>query len=236
MVTSTNEVKENFLNHLADCLKYDRHSLKETELEFMNNLPHETLSDLAPTELLEVAKKQCEALHCQLVTTSAANLYQTVRDQMHEYEDGPLILPDDPRFAEYGLSALYDYPTTYIWQKGADKREQNLFEAQQANIGIAIGEYLLAESGTVALESSPGQGRSLHFLPTNYIAIVPMSKLVPRITQATDHYAQKIKKGEKMGSALNFISGPSNSGDIEMVLVEGVHGPLRVSYIVIEDL
>lgn len=235
MVTTTNENKENFLNHLADCLSYERHSLTDPEVPFMNNLPHETLSDLTQMELLEVLKKQCAALHCHLVTTVRSELPATLAAQVKEYGEGSMILPDDARFEEYGLAELYQRPDTYVWQKGADKREKNIFEAQRANIGIAFAEYALAESGTVALESSAGQGRALHFLPTNYIAIVPISKLVPRITQATDQYAAKVKAGETTGSALNFISGPSNSGDIEMVLVEGVHGPLRVTYIVVED-
>ncbi|MFD2727895.1 LutC/YkgG family protein [Enterococcus camelliae] len=235
MTSTTNENRENFLDHLAGCLKYERHSLKDSAVPFMNDLPHETLNDLTQDELLEVLKKQCAALHCQLLTTSLADLPATLATQIQEYGEGSMILPDDPRFEEYGLADFTHRPNTYIWQKGADKRQANIFEAQRSNIGIAFAEYVLAESGTVALESSAGQGRSLHFLPTNYIAIVPISKMVPRITQATDHYAAKIKAGEATGSALNFISGPSNSGDIEMVLVEGVHGPLHVTYVVVED-
>ena len=73
-----------------------------------------------------------------------------------------------------------------------------------------------------------------YILPKHYISIIPFSKLVPRSTQPAA-FIQKNRKGEKIGSAIHFISGPSNSGDIEMQLVVGLHGPLEVCYVVVMD-
>ena len=55
-------------------------------------------------------------------------------------------------------------------------------------------------------------------------------------TEAMDYYQKAIQDGSLQTSNINFITGPSNSGDIEMVLIVGVHGPLDMEYVVVEDM
>jgi len=56
------------------------------------------------------------------------------------------------------------------------------------------------------------------------------------MTQATKIIRNKFNNGEAVPSCINYITGPSKSSDIEMKLVVGVHGPVKVKFIVIQDL
>ncbi|WP_431522080.1 LutC/YkgG family protein [Guptibacillus hwajinpoensis] len=110
-----------------------------------------------------------------------------------------------------------------------------MLAARDADIGITFSDYTLAESATVVLTTSPEKGRSVSLLPKTYIALVPKSTIVPRLTQVTDRIDKDLKESETVSSCIKFISGPSNSADIELSFVAGVHGPVKASYIVIND-
>ena len=55
------------------------------------------------------------------------------------------------------------------------------------------------------------------------------------VLQASAIIKQKIADGDVIPSCINYVTGPSNSADIEMDLVVGVHGPVKAAYIVVED-
>lgn len=193
------------------------------------------LKDATQDELVEVLKKQCAHIHTDILETSAAHLAEALKQVVDGYGGGQVITWDDPRFEEFGLreEMASDGMDVHVWDPSIG--EENIAVAERSNVGITFSDQTLAESGTVVLFSGGGKGRSVSLLPATYIAIIPKSTIVPRITQAAHAIHNRVVDGEKIPSCINFISGPSNSADIEMNLVVGVHGPIKATYIVVED-
>ena len=120
------------------------------------------------------------------------------------------MIPSTYELEKLGINIISDQ--LLKWKIGKEKREENINVAQNSNVVVAVPKFFLAESATIVVKSEAVQGRSLHFSPTHYISVTPLSRLVPHSTQATTWLAEN----KKPSSTLHFISGPSNSGDIEM--------------------
>jgi L-lactate dehydrogenase complex protein LldG len=87
-----------------------------------------------------------------------------------------------------------------------------------------------AETGTLVLLSGPHTWASGALLPETHIAVVPASRIV---AGHEDAFAlMRAERGE-LPRAVNFVSGPSRTGDIEQTIILGAHGPYRVHVIVV---
>lgn len=87
-----------------------------------------------------------------------------------------------------------------------------------------------AETGSLVLLSGPDTYASAGLLPETHIAVVPASRIV---AGHEDAFALiRAERGE-LPRAVNFVSGPSRTGDIEQTIVLCAHGPYRVHVIVV---
>lgn|SRR5262245_19152630 len=91
------------------------------------------------------------------------------------------------------------------------------------DVGITSCDWAIAETGTLVVCSRPGQERVASLLPPMHIAIVERRQIVPDLIDA---FRLLDERGlVESSSNVTLITGPSKTGDIELQLTTGVHGP-----------
>lgn len=107
-----------------------------------------------------------------------------------------------------------------------------------ADVGITGVDWLVAEAGSIALLSSPGQARSLSLLPPIHVAVAHRSQLLADLFDLFDILCRLGHNPDLipgLPACVNLITGPSKTGDIELKLVTGVHGPAEVHVVLIDQ-
>ncbi|MEQ8305296.1 MAG: LUD domain-containing protein [Hoeflea sp.] len=129
---------------------------------------------------------------------------------------------------------------------GADKRLEKAKWSSEKNLevrrgasdggdlsGVSHALAGIAETGTLALFSGPDNPTTINFLPEHHIVVVKASDIKGDMESVWAMVRKAKGKGE-MPRALNLVTGPSRSGDIEQTIILGAHGP-RALHIVIVD-
>jgi len=88
----------------------------------------------------------------------------------------------------------------------------------------------IAETGTLMLLSGPQTPATVSLLPETHIAVVEKKRIVATMEDAWDRLRDE---HGKLPRAVNFVSGPSRTADVEQTVTLGAHGPYRVLIIVV---
>jgi L-lactate dehydrogenase complex protein LldG len=87
--------------------------------------------------------------------------------------------------------------------------------------GVMTGASVaIAETGTVVLQNTAGQGRrAVTLVPDYHLCVVRVQDVVETVPEAIARLKATVDL------ATTFVSGPSATADIEMTRIKGVHGP-----------
>lgn len=100
-------------------------------------------------------------------------------------------------------------------------------------IGVTGAFCAVAETGTLMTLSGRATPPSVSLLPETHIAIVPVNRIVRSMEDAWALLRAERGPSAFMPRAVNFISGPSRTADIEQTVTLGAHGPYRVHIVLI---
>jgi len=137
-------------------------------------------------------------------------------------------VPVDAALASLGLKV------TTVLRDDANSREALREEIRQAGIGITGADYALAETGSLVILPRRGLSRLVSVVPPVHVALVRPEEVLESLDDLfLLRRLEYHQRGGEMGSYLNFITGPSRTADIEMTIVEGVHGPKEVHMVLL---
>jgi len=117
-----------------------------------------------------------------------------------------------------GLASM-QWPTCY--QSGAATGLEQ--------VGVTACIAAVAETGSLVMASGSESPVALNFLPETHIVVVYESQIVRHV----DDVFPELRNLGGMPRAINFVTGPSRTADIEQTLEIGAHGPRRMHVLLV---
>ena len=170
---------------------------------------------------------------------------EAVSAEVHRFATRAETLPFILGFLK--KEGVADAPKSYaVWAdspflKGLDKKQLSKevpglkFEvtrelAADSKIGISQMDWAMANTGTLVQDSTSVEQRLASTLPIIHIALIATDRIL------ADLPALLTKVNPHKSGYIAMITGPSRTADIERVLTIGVHGPVRLIIVFVDEL
>ncbi len=101
-------------------------------------------------------------------------------------------------------------------------------------VDAGLGQALagVAASGTIVIGPGSGLEGLVSTLPPHYVALLAADAILPDLVAALAKVAPLVALP---GSRVAFVTGPSRTSDIELTPVIGVHGPVRLDVVIVDE-
>jgi L-lactate dehydrogenase complex protein LldG len=100
-------------------------------------------------------------------------------------------------------------------------------------VGVSHALGGVAETGTLVLTSGADNPTTINFLPEHHIVVVDAHDIAGDL-ESLWRSLRSVRGADGMPRAVNLVTGPSRSGDIEQVLLLGAHGPRALHILVVD--
>jgi len=154
----------------------------------------------------------------EVFTVEESAIAETVAAVLARHGETALIVPAGlpAAWVPAGIEVLRDQAETAL----------GTFARAQAVLTPCAGA--IAETGTILLEHGAQQGRrAATLLPDHHICVLRTDQVVETVSEGLGLLAAA------SASPITTISGPSATADIEMTRIRGVHGPRRLTVLLI---
>ena len=161
-------------------------------------------------ELYERFKKNLESVNGTCVRASKADLGKAVAGIFTEAGIPDTCIVETPLMKEAGVINALEEAGIKVYT------DHIRLNAEKVKGGVSESQFGIADLGTMS---------------EYYIGILKGSTIVPEYDDMFDI----ISEWPEMPNFVGFVTGPSRTADIECVSTVGVHGPLQLSIVVVDD-
>jgi L-lactate dehydrogenase complex protein LldG len=191
--------------------------------EHRRNLVPARATDLDERGRVELFAEMAEEVQATITKVSSpAAVPETVaRYLAAENLPAELVMAPDPSLDEIPWNT---WPLLQIRRGRAEADDR---------VSLTPCHAAIAETGTLMLISGAHTPTTLNFLPETHIVVVRHDQVVATYEDGWDRL--RAAKAELLPRAVNFITGPSRTADIEQHIELGAHGPRRLHIVLVED-
>lgn len=199
--------------------------------------------------LMDELKHRAEAVQMGFevasdVSSAAALICTIIREKSPEWGSEKQVCAwDHPLTRELDLETRLirdDIGLTYTQldeKAGTDLERKRLRRQIEASfIGITSADFVVSHTATMVMKSRPGQLRSVSLVPSIHICVVKQDQIISDLEELYIRLQwEPCHKEEGLTNCMTLISAPSKTGDIELVMVNGAHGPKEVILVIIQS-
>ena len=170
-------------------------------------------------------KQNLESVSGACVRTSTGALAETLAGLMKELGIEDACIAPTPLLESAGVVKGLEEAGIKVYT------DHIRLHAETAKGGVTEAQYGIAELGTLVQGRDCIDERIIATMSESYFGVIAGSAIVPEY----DEMFEKLGSLPELPNFIGFITGPSRTADIECVGTVGVHGPIRLTAIVVDD-
>ena len=176
-------------------------------------------------ELYDRFKAGLEAVNATCVRATKSDLGKAIADVFVQAGITDTCIVETPLMKEAGVINAMKAADITVY---TDHIRKN---AETVKGGVTEAQYGIASLGSLIQGRDDVDERLIGTMCEYYIGIIKGSAIVPEY----DYMFDILCELPELPNYVGFITGPSRTADIECVSTVGVHGPLRLSAVVVDD-
>ncbi len=194
----------------------------------------EPIGEADQRELIGRFTREAEAVGAQVYRVSDKNQLVEKIAGICANQPGEIALSEAEFFTTMDLASALVTHGLAVFTGNEPDHDKLTGRLANCGVGVTCADYAIAETGTIVLSSDEQNALLVSLLPPVHLAVVRSSQIVARLDQAISKINQERFGRVDPAQSVSFITGPSRTSDVELVLSIGVHGPKELHVIILE--